>query len=55
VTTAGLVGGGAARVAATGAGRVAGGARIPELAPFPLPNGLKRYKIRYFNRKRRIV
>jgi len=45
-------------VVATGAGRVAGGARIPELAPppaFPLPNGLKRYKIRWFDRKRWFV
>lgn len=43
--TAGLDdGGAAARV--TGAGRAAGGARIPELPPpataLPLPNGLKR-------------
>lgn len=44
LATAGLDGGGAART--TGAGRAAGGARIPELPPavdFPpaLPNGLK--------------
>ena len=39
-----VVGGGAARVTGTGAGRAAGGARMPELAPpgLPLPNGLQR-------------
>ena len=47
LVTAGLVGGGAARVVvvATGVGRGAGGARIPELAPplvFPLPSDLKK-------------
>jgi hypothetical protein len=47
LVTGGLVvGGGAARVVATGTGRGAGGARIPELPPpvFPLPNGLKKAK-----------
>lgn len=39
-----VVGGGGARTTGTGAGRAAGGARMPELAPpgFPLPNGLEK-------------